>query len=121
MYPEGRINEKFILVDYTIANIFLFTGCLDFGEDEETTSPTKVQVSRCRSEMYLNLLMKITPLGFKLQGSGIDDAIWFKFKTEITDIHKIFINKVVDTSKFKKGFTFIYGNNKLDKIFVKWA
>ena len=45
-----------------------FAGCLKFGEDEETITPSKAQVDRCRSEMYLNPSAKITPLGFKLEG-----------------------------------------------------
>lgn len=59
--------------------------------------------------MYLNPAMKITPVGFKLLGSGIDDAIWFKFKTDVTDVQNIFDGKVVDTAKFKDGFTFTGG------------
>jgi hypothetical protein len=83
-----------------------FTGCLEFGEDEETRSPTKARVDRCRSEMYLDSSARITPLGYKLLGSGIDDAIWFKFRTESTDLAEIFDSKVVDTSKFNNDFTF---------------
>ena len=90
-------------------------GCLNFGKDEETTSPTEAQVSRCRSEMYLNPSMKITPLGFKLEGSGIDDAIWFKFKTDISNVREIFDSEVVDTSTFKDGFAFA---NDMDEL--KW-
>ena len=84
-----------------------FAGCLEFGKDEETIMPTKAQVDRCRSEMYLNPSVKITPLGFKLEGSGIDDAIWFKFKPESIDLVEIFDSKVVDISKFKNDFTFL--------------
>jgi len=86
----------------------VFTGCLDFGKDEETTSPTKSQVSRCHARMYLNPSIKITPVAFKFLGSGIDDAIWFKFKADVSDLHKIFDSKVVDTSRFKYGFSFIH-------------
>ena len=93
----------------------VFTGCLDFGEDEQTTTPTKDQLSRCRVEMYLKPSMKITPLGYKLEGSGIDDAIWFKFKTDVSDLKEIFDSKVVDTSKLKDGFAFAH-----DMDGVKW-
>ncbi len=109
------MRKSYLLIALLPILSFMFTGCLDFGKDEETTSPTKAQVSRCRSEMYLNPSMKITPLGFKIEGSGIDDAIWFKFKTDASDVDKIFDSKVVNTSKFKDGFTFIH---KMDEL--KW-
>ncbi|MBN1888771.1 MAG: hypothetical protein JW850_12320 [Thermoflexales bacterium] len=80
-------------------------GCLDFGQDEETTTPTESQVSRCRAEMYLNPTVNITPLGFKLEGSGIDDAIWFKFETDADDLAQVFDTSVVDLSKFKEGYS----------------
>ncbi|MCK4542438.1 MAG: hypothetical protein KAU17_09400 [Spirochaetales bacterium] len=90
-----------------------FTGCLEFGENEETITPTKTQVDRCRSEMYLNPSAKITPLGFKLEGSGIDDAIWFKFKTKSANLAEIFDSKVVDTSKFTNDFSSFHEMKKL--------
>lgn len=98
-----------------LLTVLPFTGCLDFGKDEETTSPTKVQINNCISKMYLNPSLKITPLGFKLEGSGIDDAIWFKFKTDVAEVQDIFNSKVVDTSKFKNDFSFIHDMSK-----VKW-
>jgi len=58
----------------------LLSGCFEFGTYEETTTPTKAQIERCRSEMYLNPTAKIIPLGYKLEGSGIDDVIRFKFR-----------------------------------------
>ncbi len=82
-------------------------GCLDFGEDVETEKPNESQVNRCLSEMYLNPSIKMTPLGFKLEGSGIDDAIWFKFKTDETDLSQVFDPKAVDVTKFKENFTFL--------------
>jgi len=81
------------------------TGCLDFGNDEETTAPTKAQVDRCRAEMYLNPAMKIVPLGFQLEGSGIDDVIWFKFRTDVSDWKEVFDPKTVDVSGFNNDFT----------------
>ena len=82
------------------------SGCLEYGTDEETASPTQAQVDRCRAEMYLRADLEMTPLGFKLEGSGIDDAIWFKFETPCEDLQAIFDGAVVDTSGFKTGFTF---------------
>lgn len=84
--------------------ILLVTGCLNFGKDEETTAPTKVQIDRCRLEMHISPSLKITPLGYKLEGLGIDDAIWFKFKTNEGNLGHIFNPMVVDASKFKKDF-----------------
>ncbi len=105
------MRKSYLLIGLLL--ILSLAGCLDFGKDEETTSPTKAQVARCRSEKYLNPSMKITPLGFKLEGSGIDDAIWFKFKTNIVDVQEIFDGKVVDTSKFEEYFTFTHEMNEL--------
>ena len=107
------MKKSYLFISLLPILSFMFTGCLDFGKNEGTTSPTPDQVNRCRSEMYLNPLMRITLLGFKLEGSGIDDAIWFKFKSGISDVQKIFDVKVVDTSKFKTGFTFIHEMKEL--------
>ena len=82
------------------------TACLDFGDDIETASPTKEQVESCRSRMYLNPGVKIKPLGYKLQGSGIDDAVWFVFQTEGSAVDKLFLPQFIDVSQFKDGFTF---------------
>ena len=46
----------------------------------------------------------MTPLGFKFEGSGIDDAILFKFRTETLDLSQVFITTVVDVTEFKKNF-----------------
>ena len=91
---------------FSLLMMLLFSGCLGV-KVEETTSPTKEQVNRCRSEMYINPSIRIAPLGFK-HVRYRDDAIWFKFKTDVSDVQKIFNAKVVDTSKFQAGFTFIY-------------
>ena len=57
--------------------------------------------------MYLNPGLKIEPLGFKLRGSGIDDAIWFKFKAKASKVAEVFDTAVVDVSEFKQGFTML--------------
>jgi len=90
--------------------VVLIAGCLRFGKDEETTSPTKIQIDKCKTVMYLNPSINISPVGYKIIGSGIDDAIWFIFKTDTAEIQDIFDSKVVDTSEFKEGFTFNYDN-----------
>jgi hypothetical protein len=79
----------------------LLSGCLSFGSDEETTSPTKAQVTRCVREMYINPKIEIRPMGFKLEGSGIDDAIWFKFETD-AELANIFDSKMVDAGTFQQ-------------------
>ena len=89
------------------------TGCLKYGDDVETTSPTEAQVARCRAEMCLNPALNVTPLGFKLEGSGIDDAIWFKFSTDASNVDQIFDMNAVDTAKFKDGFNFAH---KMDAL-----
>jgi hypothetical protein len=76
-------------------------SCLDFGDDLETTSPTEEQVQRCRQEMYIRDSADITPLGFALLGSGIDDVIWFKFSTDADDLSQVFDTSVVDVSEFE--------------------
>jgi hypothetical protein len=89
------------------------SGCLSFGKDEETTTPNSTQIARCRKEMYLNPSVKITPLGYRIDGSGIDDFIWFKFKTNVENISDIFDKTVVDTSTFKTDHTFHRNMNDL--------
>ena len=107
------MRKSYMLTALLLALSLISTGCLAFGIDEETTTPTEAQLSRCRAEMYLNPSMKITPIGYKLEGSGIDDAIWFKFWTDVSGVQEIFDVKVVDTSKFKTGFTFSHEMKEL--------
>ncbi len=101
---------------FILTALFFFAttlmGCLKFGEDEETTTPTTAQVSRCFSEMYLNPSLELRPLGYKLEGSGIDDGIWFKFETSV-DISQIFNSTIVNVSKFERGFTFLHEMKEL--------
>lgn len=80
-------------------------GCLNFGPDEETTEPTEAQISRCQKAMYLNPSIPIQVQGFKLLGSGIDDAIWFKFMTPTQDIKDLF-RSTVDINTFEPKFNF---------------
>ena len=40
-------------------------------------------------------------MGFKLEGSGIDDAIWFKFETD-AELANIFDSKMVDAGTFQQ-------------------
>ena len=99
-----KMKKCHILIFCTIA--VLSTGCLDFGDDINTTSPTKKQIDDCISRMYLNPSLKIEPVGYMYQGSGMDDAICLKFYTDTNDIDTIFAKIFVDKSKFAEGFTF---------------
>ena len=106
----GLIIEAVIFI-----GVYIFSSGLAglrIGEVEETTTLTEAQISLCKSEMYLNPSSKIVPLGFKLE-SGIDDAIWFKFKTNSTGLSQVFDTTVVDTTKFKKDFTFLHEMKEL--------
>jgi hypothetical protein len=91
----------------TLIAILLVTtiGCLDFsfGNDEETATPTESQVNRCRAEMYLKDTANITALGYRLEGSGIDDVIWFKFQTDAKDLAEVFDTAVVDLTQFEEN------------------
>lgn len=98
--------KKLVLLIAIIFSITL-SGCLNFGQDEETTFPTPDQISRCFTEMYLNPDLKLRPLGYKLEGSGIDDGIWFKFETN-ADISEIFNSIIVDTTKFVQNTPLLY-------------
>gem|GEM_PF-577762 len=73
-----------------IAVLALFSGCLDFGKDEETMNPTAQQIEYCRKIMHIRSDLKIIPLGYKLIGSGIDAAVYFKFETTADSVSRIF-------------------------------
>lgn len=88
-------------------------GCLSFGEDIETTTPTPAQLAKCKSELYLNSKTTIQPLGLYLVGSGIDDALWFKFHSDAPTIQEIFDAKVIDTNKFETNYSFYTVNKQL--------
>jgi len=77
----------------------LLSGCLDFGTNIETTSPSAADVERCRAEMYIDPEAGIQPVGFRLI-SSLDDAIWFKFVAETADISTVFRDEIVETSRF---------------------
>lgn len=73
-------------------------GCLNFGDDVSTTTPTPAQIARCRAEMYLSPDSNIAAKGFHLLGSGIDDAIWFRFTAETDAIANVFQPEHVDVT-----------------------
>ncbi|MBN1499249.1 MAG: hypothetical protein JW982_03795 [Spirochaetes bacterium] len=97
------MKKEFVLL-FLVCFFSCTSGFLSFGSDEETISPTPEQVAICRNEMYLNQILPIEPLGYKLLGSGIDDAIWFKFKTEEKNISEYFSKNAVNTDNFKHDF-----------------
>lgn len=55
--------------------------------------------------MHLNPQAPIQGLGFKLLGSGIDDAIWFKFTSPVSDLKDLF-QSPVNIQSFAPGFRF---------------
>ena len=61
--------------------------------------------------MFLSPSATITPLGFKLHGSGIDDRIWFKFKTDSRSLSDVFDTEVVDISAFRSNYSFHIRDN----------
>lgn len=65
-------------------------GCLSFGEDVLTENPTVEQLEYCRATLHIRDGIEIEPLGLKVLGSGIDDAVWFKFAVKETDPGLIF-------------------------------
>ncbi len=85
---------KTITILFTFV-LLLTMGCLDFGEDIVTTNPTQEQLDFCKTVMYLNDELSYEPIGLKILGSGIDDAIWFCFTTGETDISKIFLSEFI--------------------------
>ncbi len=97
------MGAAFVSIAMVLVCVFS-AGCLKFGNDEETTTPSAEQVARCRSEMYLHPGLRIRPLGYKLIGSGIDDAIWFKFGVDTSSPAEIFNTNVVDVSGFGDEF-----------------
>ena len=100
-------NIKYLsLSAIALLSVVLFFGCLGFGKDEETINPTLQQVSKCRELMHLNPSLDITPLGYKLLASGIDDAIWFKFRADTVSLNEIF-NLSTIAKEFSEGFVLI--------------
>lgn len=83
------------------------TGCqgdfLGYGDDVSTTTPTKEQITYCRSVMYINPGLEIDPLGYCLQ-PGMDDVIRFKFTAKTDDPSLLFDESQVDASRFFSDF-----------------
>ncbi len=92
--------------------LILTTGCLDFGEDIVTTNPTAEQLEFCETVMHLNEELVYEPIGLKILGSGIDDAVWFCFTTKETDISKIFISEYIPPDSLNKAIN-IYSPDNL--------
>ncbi len=79
----------------------ILTGCLSFGDNVDTATPSAEQVARCRAEMHLAPGLVLTARGYKLT-QGIDDAIWFKFVTARQPVAALF-RPDVDTTTFRPG------------------
>lgn len=97
-------RNTLIISSVIILIIYVYVNYIFFGDDVNTISPTPEQVERCRNEMYLNKNISIEPLGFKYIGSGIDDAVWFKFRTD-GNIVDLFSSEVVDFKLFSDKYS----------------
>lgn len=85
------------------------TGCLNFGSDIETNSPTEEQITFCREVMHISDGIDIEPLGIRILGSGIDDAVWFKFETAESDLSALFDEEFVPADSLEGDVTFHSG------------
>lgn len=85
----------------------LAAGCLDFGDDIETENPTPEQLAYCQTIMHLNDKLQYDPAGLKILGSGIDDAVWFCFRTDETDPAFIFDTTFISPDSLS-GFVSVY-------------
>ncbi len=86
----------------------LFCGCLNFGEDVLTSEPTPAQVEYCRAELHLMAGLEIEPIGLKIIGSGIDDAVWFVFRTTESDHSLIFDPSVIPADSLRGRVAFFW-------------
>lgn len=98
---QSIVKAKFII--FFILVMVLFSGCLSFGEDVETTEPSPGHISKCRRLMYLQDDLVFQGEGYKIT-HGIDVAIWFKFNTAETSASEIFIDSIVDIWRFEDSF-----------------
>jgi hypothetical protein len=92
------------LIAFTILFVSA-SGCLDFGKDYETTHPTEKQIQHVKTIMYLNQNIKLSAVGYKVSGSGIDAAVWFKFKINGATYSDIFDKTKVSIGDFKNNYS----------------
>ncbi|MCK5037192.1 MAG: hypothetical protein KAS73_14945 [Candidatus Sabulitectum sp.] len=57
---------------FLIILLFLFSGCLDFGNNIETEEPTEEQLAFCQSAMHLRDQLAYEPIGLRIDATGID-------------------------------------------------
>ena len=101
-----KLSGKNILLIIISISFTLFAGCLQFGEEVSTDNPTQEQVAFCKSTLFLNDDIELTPIGYKLNATGIDDALWFKFSTKTKDPKKIFKEELIDSISFSDDYKF---------------
>ncbi|NOY83791.1 MAG: hypothetical protein GXO96_03010 [Nitrospirae bacterium] len=104
MRTKGRV--LFIILGVVVVMFYGLLSFVLFANDVQTTSPTPEQVQHSQDQMYINKNIIIDPLGFKLVGSGMDDAIWFKFRTE-SKLRDLFNPKVVDLELLSEEYAMI--------------
>lgn len=73
-----------------------------------TTELTPQQLQSCITSFHIREEAEIVPLGLKVLGSGIDDAIWFKFETDSPDPSLIFQTEFVPAETLQ-GETSFFG------------
>lgn len=91
--------------------LLLTAGCLDFGSDTVTENPSPTQLIYCETVMHINEDLAYQPLGLKIIGSGIDDAVWFCFETEETDPSLIFDENFVSPDSLSSGVSIYVPEN----------
>ena len=104
-----------MLIRYSfIAVVFYLTtiSCLDFGEDVVTTDLTEEQLSGCIMLFHIREDIAIEPVGLKALCSGIDDAYWFKFETDVSDPMMIFDSIYIPADSLDRQVSF-YQNEEL--------
>jgi len=99
---------------FLITFLFVFTGCLDFGNNIETEEPTEEQLAFCQSAMHLSDQLAYEPIGLRIDATGIDAVAWFCFYTEEDAIERIFDSEFVSVDSLRGPVSF-YTNESMPK------
>lgn len=86
--------------------LLLVAGCLDFGENIVTEQPTAEQLAFCQSAMYLNDQLDFEPVGLRIDATGIDAVVWFRFFTEEVTAGRIFDSEFVSPDSLRNTVSF---------------
>ncbi len=99
---------------FLIIILFVFSGCLDFGNNIETEQPAAEQLAFCQSAMHLSDQLAYEPIGLRIDATGIDAVAWFCFYTEEESIERIFDSEFV-SADFLSGPVSFYSNESMPK------